>query len=120
MNRGTSQLARKPFRSAPKPMRAVGQSTRAKLERRLRPQLVASLAEIHWCEKCGVVGPTDIAHRVKRRFIWALPTEAEQIAEYMTAAKLCRKCHQGYDEATGPDPHQRMYDGITALIQRRR
>lgn len=81
---------------------------------RWHEKLKAYLSQIVWCELCGESGNTDIAHRLKRRFI-GHETEFDRL-EYFMAAKLCRGCHQDFDEGTGDFVHEKMFLDITRLI----
>lgn len=71
------------------------------------------LSKILFCELCKTRRATDTAHRLKRRFIgWR--TELDK-REYFMAARLCRSCHRSLDEASGPNPHERMFTVITRI-----
>lgn len=103
-------------------------NTKALVHRQWHGDLAAFLAPIVWCEKCGTTDPGppgkfDLAHRKKKRFI-GYETELDH-QEYMTAAKLCRKCHIGLDENWNKednldfDAHRHMYEVITDIVNRR-
>lgn len=66
------------------------------------------------CERCGGTFALSFAHRVKRRFI----TTDEELR---TVALLCQQCHAWaeYGDRDNPGTHERMYDIISGLIERR-
>lgn len=65
--------------------------------------------DVPQCENCGTTSPPiDIAHR-KKRF------DIHTKEEYWAAALLCRECHNFWEHGS----HERMYEGITAIIERR-
>lgn len=77
----------------------------------LKDYLMGKLG-IQWCESCGTTYGLSIAHATKRRFI-------KTRSDYFRAAILCLPEHQKLDEATGPNPHERMAEFIDRLIEQR-
>lgn len=81
--------------------------------------------DIVWCEQCGSTScwPLQMAHRLKRVEL-GYETEEDK-KEYFMAAKLGQPCHRKYDEnfnkdqTSDFDAHKIMFDGITALIEKR-
>lgn len=75
------------------------------------------------CESCGqgenYSDPDSrltMMHALKRNKIGS--GQADR-ADYMRAAKVCWGEHRRYDEATGPDVHERMADFVDGLIEKR-
>jgi uncharacterized protein with PIN domain len=60
------------------------------------------------CEQCGSGMFLGFAHRLKRRFI-------QDKYELMMVALLCVKCHEFWEHGS----HERMFEGITAIIEKR-
>lgn len=87
-------------------------SERVKNHRKWQKDLKAFFAarmDVPQCEVCGsTTPPLDFAHRLKRKFI--LTKE-----EYLMAALLCRACHEHAEFGK----HDRMYEMITSIIDRR-
>lgn len=125
LHRGPSELkARRRTARRTKPLACRSESTIKQREAIFQAELVASLAHITWCERCGKTGVhLDHAHRVKRWVIWHLP-EDEQRAEYMMAVKADRQCHDRWDKGVMPNDatetrNERMLREVTELIARR-
>lgn len=110
----------KPLRAKRKTLQPRSDSTRKALEAAWDKEIEAQLAHVVWCENCGATGVRlDRAHRLKRNKIPVKNDIEAWKAEYFMVAKLCRKCHNDLDFATGEDVHGRMFEAVTRLIAQR-
>lgn len=100
-----------------KPLRQIGKNQLGIDKRRWNAEWKAEFKHIDHCESCGRPdGPGESKltqmHGLKQRFI----TTREGCYR---AAKVCWGEHRPYDEATGPDVHERMAAFVDGLIERR-